>query len=361
MTNRVHNFNAGPAVLPLEVLKEVQAELLDYKEEGLSVMEMSHRSSTFSQIINDAKAMVKKLMKVGDEYEVLFLQGGASSQFYMIPLNLCTEGKVANYLNTGAWSTKAIKEAKKIGKEVHVASSSEDKEFTYIPKTFKLSENPAYLHYTSNNTIRGTEFHFIPEVPEDVPLICDMSSNFFSRPMDFSKFDLIYGGAQKNIGPAGATLVVIKRTLLEKMNTGLPTMMDYNSHVAQESLYNTPPCFSIYVIGKVLHWLDENGGLTAIERHNIEKAAYVYDVIDSSDFYIGTVVPEDRSRMNIPFRLPSPELEKKFIAEAAAVGMIGLKGHKSVGGCRASVYNSLPMESAKALAEFMRDFEKNNS
>ncbi|RLC49154.1 MAG: 3-phosphoserine/phosphohydroxythreonine transaminase, partial [Candidatus Cloacimonadota bacterium] len=312
---RVHNFSAGPAVLPEEVLKEVQNELLDYRGEGLSVMEMSHRSATFQAIIDDAMATMKKLMNLGDDYDVLFLQGGASTQFYMIPLNFCPEGKTANYINTGAWSTKALKEAKKIGKKMHVAATSEDKDFTYIPKDFELSENPAYLHITTNNTIRGTEFHFEPNVPDDVPLIADMSSNFLSRPLNFKKYAVMYGGAQKNIGPAGVTFVIIRKDMKEKINSGLPTMMDYKTHLDKGSMFNTPPTFGIYVVGKVLHWIEKKGGLEALEKINIEKANYVYDILDNSDFYRGTVEKEDRSLMNIPFRLPTEELEKKFIAE----------------------------------------------
>jgi len=357
---RVHNFSAGPAVLPEEVLKEVREELLDYRGEGLSVMEMSHRSATFQSIIDDAMATMKRLMNLGADYDVLFLQGGASTQFYMIPLNFCAEGKVANYVNTGAWSTKALKEAKKIGKEMHVAASSEDKDFTYIPKEFELSENPAYLHITTNNTIRGTEFHFEPEVPKNIPLIADMSSDFLSRPLNFKKYAVMYGGAQKNIGPAGVTFVVIRKDMKDKINAGLPTMMDYKTHLDKGSMFSTPPTFGIYVVGKVLHWIENKGGLQALEKINVEKANYIYDILDNSDFYRGTVVKEDRSLMNIPFRLPTEELEKKFIAEAAEKGMIGLKGHRSVGGCRASLYNSLQIKAAQDLAEFMLDFEKRN-
>jgi phosphoserine aminotransferase len=357
---RVHNFNAGPAVLPEEVLKEVQAEMIDYRGNGLSVMEMSHRSKAYDEIITDARQTLLRLMGLGDDYVALYLQGGASTQFLMIPMNFCPEGKVANYIDTGTWATKAWKEAKKIGKAYHIAATSEDKAFTYIPKTWELSENPAYLHITTNNTIRGTEWKIDPDVPAGVPLIADMSSNFLSRPLDFNKYDLIYGGAQKNIGPAGATFVAIRKSLLETAQAGLPTMLDYNTHASKDSMFNTPPAFSIYVIGKVLRWIENNGGLEARQKYNEEKAAYLYNIFDSSDFYRGTVVPEDRSLMNIPFRLPSEELEKKFIAEAAEKGMIGLKGHRSVGGCRASVYNSLPMKAAQDLAQFMLEFEKKN-
>ena len=357
---RVHNFSAGPAVLPEEVLKEIQENLVDYKGNGLSVLEMSHRSAQYMEIIESASARLLKIMGLGDDYKALFLQGGASSQFFMIPLNFCADDKVANYIDTGVWSTKAIKEVKILGKKLHIAATSEDKEFTYIPKEWKISENPAYLHITTNNTIRGTEWKIDPDVPAGVPLIADMSSNFLSKPMDFSKYDMIYGGAQKNIGPAGCTFVVIKKSMLEKINPNLPSMMNYDTHVSKDSMFNTPPTFAIYVIGEVLKWIEGNGGLMGMLKINKEKAAYIYDVIDGTDFYTGTVVKEDRSLMNIPFRLPTEELEKKFIAEAVENKMFNLKGHRSVGGCRASVYNSLPMDSAKALAKFMIDFEKAN-
>lgn len=357
---RIHNFSAGPAVLPEEVLKEIQENLVDYKGNGLSVLEMSHRSAQYMEIIEGARARLLKIMGLGDNYEALFLQGGASTQFFMIPLNFCDDEKVANYINTGAWSSKAIKEVKILGKKLHIAATSEDKEFTYIPKKWKLSENAAYLHITTNNTIRGTEWKIDPDVPADVLLIADMSSNFLSKPLDFSKYDMIYGGAQKNIGPAGATFVVLKKSMLEKINPNLPTMMNYNTHVSKDSMFNTPPTFSIYVIGEILKWIEGNGGLEGMQKINEEKAAYIYDVIDNSDFYRGTVVKEDRSLMNIPFRLPTEDLEKKFVAEAAANNMFNLKGHRSVGGCRASVYNSLPMDSAKVLSQFMLDFEKAN-
>ena len=359
MVKRVHNFSAGPAVLPVEVLLEVQQELVSYKGKGLSVMEMSHRSVEFQAIMDDAINDVKSILNLGDDYEVLFLQGGASTQFFMIPLNFCPDDKVANYINTGAWATKALKEAQKNGWKMHVAASSEDKQFTYIPKHYTISENPAYLHITTNNTIRGTEFKTDLDIG-DIPLIADMSSNIMSKPFDVQKYAMIYAGAQKNIGPAGTCLVIIRKDMIEKINPGLPTMMDYNTHISKGSMFNTPPCFAIYVVGRVLKWILAKGGLQAIEKINIEKANYVYDILDSSDFYEGTVVREDRSMMNIPFRLPSEELEKKFIAESKEMGMLNLKGHRSVGGCRASLYNSLPMKAAQDLAQFMIEFEKKN-
>ncbi len=263
---RVHNFSAGPAVLPEQVLLEVQEELFDYKGRGLSVMEMSHRSKDYQAIIDNAVASMKRIMSLGDDYEVLFLHGGASTQFYMIPLNFCADDKIANYVDTGAWSTKALKEAKKIGKQMNIAASSADKDFTYIPKKFDISDNAAYLHITTNNTIRGTEYKFDPEIPKEIPLIADMSSNFLSKPMDFNKYSLIYGGAQKNIGPAGVAFVIIRKDLMEKQNTGLPTMMDYKIHIEKGSMFNTPPAFAIYVVGKVLKWIEDNGGFEAREK-----------------------------------------------------------------------------------------------
>lgn len=360
MEKRIFNFSAGPAVLPEEVILEVQKNLFSYKGMGLSVMEMSHRSPAYQAIIDDAMDRAKRIMGLGDDYEILFLGGGASTQFLMVALNLCPEDKTACYINTGTWSTKALKEAKNIGKKMHVAASSEDKDFTYIPKEFDLTDDAAFLHITTNNTIRGTEFNYIPEVPEGVKLIADMSSNFLSKPMDFTKFDLIYGGAQKNIGPAGVTMVAIKKSIIEELNTGLPTMLAYKTHIDKDSMFNTPPAFPIYVVGLVLKWIEDQGGLEVVEKNNIEKANYIYDVIDNCDFYQGPVAKEDRSLMNIPFLLTKPELQDKFIKEAAAQGMIGLKGHRSVGGCRASVYNSMPMEGAKALAEFMLKFAEEN-
>jgi len=355
----VYNFNAGPAVLPEEVLLEAQADLFNYKGMGLSVMEMSHRSKEFQAIIDDAYTRVKRIYGLGDDYEVLFLQGGASLQFLMVPLNFAAEGKEANYINTGQWSKKAIAEAKKIGKPVHIAASSEDRNFAYIPRTWQLSQNPAYLHITTNNTIFGTEWKFDPDVPEDIPLIADMSSNFMSKPINMQKYSLAYAGAQKNVGPAGTVIVIVKKSLLEKAIPGLPTMLDYNIHAKNGSLYNTPACFIIYMIGLVLKWIENFGGLEKIAENNKVKAGYIYDTIDASNgFYRGTVDKEDRSLMNITFRLPSEELEELFVSEAKKNAMIGLKGHRDVGGCRASCYNSLPLKAAKALSDFMKEFQR---
>jgi phosphoserine aminotransferase len=358
---RIHNFNAGPAVLPEEVLLEAQADLFNYKGMGLSVMEMSHRSKEYEAIINETHAAINRIYGLGDDYEVLFLQGGASMQFYMVPLSFAHEGKEANYINTGQWSSKAISEAKKIGKTVHVAASSQDRNFAYIPKTWELSANPSYLHITTNNTIFGTEWKTDPDVPAGIPLLADMSSNFMSKPIDVKKYDLIYAGSQKNIGPAGCVVVIIRKSYLETAIQGLPTMMDYQVHAKNGSMYNTPPTFTIYMIGLVLKWIEEFGGLEMVEQNNIAKAAYIYNAIDESDgFYKGTVDKDARSLMNITFRMPTEDLENQFISEAKKQGMIGLKGHRDVGGCRASTYNALPLPAAHALGEFMRDFQKRN-
>lgn len=356
---RVHNFNAGPAVLPEEVMLEAQADFFNYKGMGLSVMEMSHRSKEYQAIIDETYAAVKRIYGLGDDYEVLFLQGGASMQFLMVPMSFAFEGKEANYINTGVWSKKAIGEAKKIGKTVHVAASSEDRNFCYIPKSWMLSDNPSYLHITTNNTIFGTEWKTDPEVPADIPLIADMSSNFMSKPIDAQRYSMIYAGAQKNVGPSGTAVVIIKKDLLERAIPGQPSMLDYQLHAKNGSMYNTPATFTIYMIGLVLKWIENYGGLDKVEQNNIAKAKYIYDAIDASNgFYKGTVDKEDRSLMNITFRMPTEELENLFISEAKKNGMIGLKGHRDVGGCRASTYNSLPLPAAHALGEFMRAFQQ---
>jgi len=356
---RVHNFNAGPAVLPEEVMLEAQADFFNYKGMGLSVMEMSHRSKEYQAIIDETYAAVKRIYGLGDDYEVLFLQGGASMQFLMVPLNFAFDGKEANFIHTGVWSKKAIGEAKKIGKAVHIAASSEDRNFSYIPKSWTLSDNPSYLHITTNNTIFGTEWKADPVVPSGIPLIADMSSNFMSKPIDAQRYSMIYAGAQKNVGPSGTAVVIIKKELLEKAIPGQPSMLDYQLHAKNGSMYNTPATFTIYMIGLVLKWIEDFGGLDLIEQNNIAKAKYIYDAIDASNgFYKGTVDTADRSLMNITFRMPSEELEALFISEAKKNGMIGLKGHRDVGGCRASTYNSLPLPAAHALGEFMRSFQQ---
>lgn len=361
MENRIFNFNAGPAVLPIDVLKEVQAELLNFNNSGMSIFEISHRSKPYEEVHNQAIATIKELMGLGDDYEVLFIQGGGSMQFDMIPMNFLTEGKIGNYVVSGSFAKKALKEGKLIG-ATHVAASSEADNFTYIPKAedIKISENAAYLHLCYNNTIFGTEWHYIPET-NGVPLIADMSSDILSRPIDFSKFDMIYAGVQKNLGPAGVCLVVIRKSMLENLPGGLPTMLCYDTYAKNNSLYNTPPASSIYIVGKVVNWIKNNGGLVAMERRNKEKAAIVYDAIDNSNgFYRGHAQKESRSYMNVTFRLPSEELEKQFIAEATAQGLGGLKGHRSVGGLRASIYNAMPKEGCQKLADFMAEFQRKN-
>jgi phosphoserine aminotransferase len=358
MGKRILNFNAGPAALPLPVLEKIQAEFLDYKGSGMSVTELSHRSKWFDDIINEAVERTKRLLNLDDQFDVLFIQGGASLQFCMIPMNLALEGKPVAYLNTGNWSTKAIKEAQIQGMDVDVVASSEDKDFSYIPKKIEVNENASYLHFTSNNTIKGTQWVEFPEAG-DVPLICDMSSDIMSRPFNVKPFGLVYAGAQKNIGPSGTALVILRKDMLDRVPDGLPSMLKYSSYAGKNSLYNTPSCFVIYTIGLVLQWLEETiGGLEKMEQINQEKANILYGFIDQSGFYRGTAEKESRSLMNVTFRLPSEDLETKFVAEALKHDLGGLKGHRSVGGCRASIYNAIGTDGIKTLVDFMREFEK---
>ena len=359
MEGRIYNFNPGPAALPLPVLEQAQKELLNYKGEGISVLEMSHRSKAFDDIIKDAERLMKELMGIPDNYKVLFMQGGATLQFAAVPLNLLGEGQFAEYVNTGSWSTKAIQEAEKLGKQVKVIASSEDENFTYIPKDIKVSPDATYLHITTNNTIRGTEFHEFPETG-NVDLIADMSSDINCRKIDVSKFALIYAGAQKNMGPAGVTIVIIREDLLERSPANIPTMTSYKIIGGKDSLYNTPPTFAVYIVKLVLEWMKGQGGLEKIEAINRQKAKLLYDILDESSFYKGTARKDSRSLMNVTFRLPNEELEKKFVAEALENGMLGLKGHRSVGGIRASIYNAVPLEAVEHLADFMKKFEKAN-
>ncbi|MFC1823036.1 3-phosphoserine/phosphohydroxythreonine transaminase [Thermodesulfobacteriota bacterium] len=358
MSNRIHNFNAGPAALPLPVLEQIKDEFLDYRGSGMSITEVSHRSKWFDDVINEAVERTKRLLNIGSDYQVLFIQGGASLQFCMIPMNLSLEGKPVDYINTGTWSTKAIKEAEIQGKDVRVIASSEDQNFSYIPKDFKVDADASYLHFTSNNTIKGTQWTSFPD-GSGVPLICDMSSDFLSRAFDVKPFGLIYAGAQKNIGPAGTALVIVREDMLERVNAGLPSMLKYMTFAEKNSMYNTPSCFIIYTINLVMKWLEETiGGLAEMERVNQEKAGILYDCIDRSDFYRGTAEKDSRSLMNVTFRLPGEDLEQKFVAAALKEGLGGLKGHRSVGGCRASIYNASGIESVKALVAFMAEFEK---
>jgi len=356
--NRIHNFSAGPAILPVSVVDATSKAVQEYNGLGMSVMEMSHRSKPIVALFEETNANVLSLMNLSaDDYAVLFLGGGASMQFAMIALNFIKG--TADYINTGTWASNAIKEAKKVG-NVNVAGSSEYKNFNYIPKNLNLTEGSDFLHFTSNNTIFGTRFSWIPETKS--PLICDMSSDMFSRELDYSKFDMIYAGAQKNIGPSGATMVVIKKSMLERVNSNLLTMMSYKVHVEKESMFNTPPVLPVFVINETLKWIKNDGGLAVIEDRNNHKAKLIYDMIDENpNFYKGTVTnPEDRSIMNVTFNLPSEALEDKFVKEATAKHLDGLKGHRSVGGIRASIYNACPVESCQALVDFMKEFYSNN-
>jgi phosphoserine aminotransferase len=361
MEKRIYNFSAGPCTLPEEVMLEAQKDFYSYKGEGLSVMEMSHRSKSYDEIIVAAEKDLRELLNISDEYAVMFLQGGATLQFSMIPLNIMAPNNKADYINTGAWSKKAIKEAKRVG-EVNVAATSEDSNFNYIPKqdALKLTPNASYVHFTSNNTIFGTEFKIEPEVG-NVPLVCDASSNILSKVIDVNKYGLIYAGAQKNMGPAGVALVVVKKSLLERSPDNLHTYLNYNTHATKGSMYNTPPTYTIYIMGLVYKWLLKNGGLKGMQKVNEAKAKMLYDTIDNSDgYYKGSAAIEDRSLMNVTFNLQSEELEKKFISEAAQKEFIGLKGHRSVGGVRASIYNAFPTHGVADLVQLMADFKKNN-
>jgi phosphoserine aminotransferase len=350
-----YNFYAGPAILPHDVLVKAQKELLDFNGIGLSIMEISHRSKDFEKVITTAESKIRNLLNVPESYSVLFLQGGASLQFGMIPMNLL-QGKSADYVNSGAWAKKAIKEAKHFG-TVNVAASSEDKNFNYIPKNLNFSQNARYVHITSNETIGGIQWHTFPETG-NIPLIADMSSDIFSRGFNTSAFGLIYAGAQKNMGPAGVTLVIIRNDLVEASAENLTTMLSFKTHVEGKSLYNTPPCFAIYIIKLVLDWIESLGGLKAIEKINNQKADLLYQTIDNSRLYKGTAEISDRSKMNVTFRLSSEDLENQFIQEALESGFIGLKGHRSVGGIRASIYNAMSLEGVEKLTDFMKEFEK---
>jgi len=357
---RIHNFNAGPATLPLSVLEQVQAEMLDFHGTGMSLMEMSHRSAEFEALFQQIEDDLRKLVGLPAEYKVLFLQGGASLQFAMLPMNLRPGGASADYLVNGAWGQAALREAKKLG-ATRLAATAESTNFDRLPVYSDIDLDPAaaYLHYTSNETIHGLEWHTIPQPPAGVPLVCDMSSNFLSRPFDATNFGLVYAGAQKNAGPAGTTIVIVRPDLLERVPANLPAMLDYRIQAEKGSMYNTPPTFSIYIVGLVLRWLLEMGGLPEIERRNIAKASLIYDAIDhSGGFYRPHAQANSRSRMNVTFRMETAELETQFAKQAKQSGLVGLKGHRSVGGLRASLYNALSLESAQVLAEFMREFQR---
>jgi phosphoserine aminotransferase len=359
--NRIHNFNPGPAALPLAVLEEIQASFLNYKGSGMSIVELSHRAKEFEAVLNDAVARTRRLLKLDDRCHVIFVQGGASLQFTMIPMNLLADGRSADYVNTGTWSTNAIKEARVLNKPVQVVASSEDRQFTYIPAKIAFNPGAVYAHITSNNTIRGTQWQSFPDT-KGVPLIADMSSDFMSRPFDTGPFGLIYAGAQKNIGPAGVTMVIVRDDLLKLVPENLPAMLKYTTFTSKNSLYNTPPCFAIYGVHLVLKWIEETvGGLEKMAAVNRTKAERRDGCIDASGgFYRGTAEPASRSQMNVTFRLTGEDLEKRFLEAAAKSDLGGLKGHRSVGGCRASLYNAVSLEAVEALVDFMNSFAKRN-
>jgi phosphoserine aminotransferase len=360
VTTRVFNFSSGPAVLPVPVLEQAQRDLVALPGVGMSILEVSHRSAPFEAIVRKTDADIRRLAGVPSNYRILFLQGGASTQFSMAPMNLLTEGSTADYLVTGSWSQKAVKEARKVG-NVHVAASTEGDNFNRIPSSaeWTLTPGAAYVHITSNNTIEGTQWKSLPETG-DVPLVSDASSDIFSAPIDVARFGLIYAGAQKNLGPAGVTLAVMREDLLARSAKSLPTMMNYAVHAENGSLYNTPPVFAIYIVGLVAEWLIAQGGLPAVAAVNERKAARLYAELDRTGFWRPTARKDSRSLMNVTFRLGSEDLEKKFVKEATAEGLDGLKGHRSVGGMRASIYNAFPEEGVDALISFMREFERRN-
>ena len=360
--DRIFNFSAGPAILPAEVLQQARDEMLDWHGSSMSVMEMSHRGLEFMSIAAKVESDLRELASIPVNYKILFLSGGASSQFAMVPMNLLRGKKSADYINTGEWSQKAIKEAKKYC-AVNIAASSEKENFSCVPTQDRWTLDPAaaYVHYTPNETIGGVEFNWVPDVDAQVPLVSDMSSSILSRPLDVARFGLIYAGAQKNMGPAGLTIVIVREDLLGVTLPGTPTMFDYKIHADNDSMYNTPPTYAMYIMGLVLEWLKRNGGLIAMEKVNIAKAKLLYDLLDASDFYHCPVVESDRSRMNVPFTLKNPSLDGTFLQQSQARGLIQLKGHRSVGGMRASIYNAMPIEGVATLVEFMREFEINHA
>ncbi|RRJ64498.1 3-phosphoserine/phosphohydroxythreonine transaminase [Paenibacillus oralis] len=361
MSNRAYNFNAGPAALPLEVLQRAQAEFVDFNGTGMSIMEMSHRGAVYEAVHNEASSRLLKLLGSPSGYRVLFLQGGASTQFAMIPMNFLTEGKTAGYVKSGSWANKAIKEAKLIG-ETFIAASSEENKYMSVPdvSSLNLPDHTAYVHITSNETIEGTQFRKFPDTGS-VPLIADMSSDILCRPFDLKQFGMVYAGAQKNLGPSGVTVVIAREELLRESPKHLPTVFRYDTHAENNSLYNTPPSFSIYMVNEVLKWIEEQGGLQGIEQKNEQKAGLLYQAIDASaGFYRGCVEQGSRSTMNVTFRLASEELEKLFVKESEQAGFVGLKGHRSVGGLRASIYNAVPYDAIKTLVEFMDHFRKSH-
>ena len=351
---RFHNFSAGPGALPLSVLEQAQRDLMEHPDFGMSVMETSHRAAPWVERLEQIEANLRTLAGISDDYAVLFLQGGASSQFAMVPMNLMPAGGCADYIDTGRWSEKAIAEVAQVGRNARVAGTSRETGFDRIPTDLHVDPRSAYLHYTSNNTIYGTQYHTPPSA--DIPLVCDASSDILSRPLAIDGHDVIFAGAQKNMGPAGVTLAIVRRDTLDRAGQDLPTMFRYKTHAAKGSMFNTPPVFAIYMVGLVIEWIMAQGTLEDMAAHNLAKANLIYDVIDDGDFYTGLAATESRSQMNISFRLPSPALDAMFIAESIDAGFRNLKGHRSVGGCRASVYNAMPLDSVHELSNFMRTF-----
>lgn len=362
-SGRVYNFSAGPGTLPESVLKQIQEDTFNIRNSGIGILEHSHRGPVVDRIFEEAEADCREVGSVPNNYKVLFLTGGATTQCFMVPLNLLPDGARADYLQTGKWATDSIEDARLYG-DINVAWSAKDSNFDHLPQSnndIKHSDNPVYLHFTSNNTIYGSEFRFVPQPKnKDAFVVCDASSNIFSRPIDFTKYGLVYAGAQKNLGPAGTTVMWIREDLLQRCPRKLPPMLSYAEHAKAGSRYNTPPVFPIYVVGLIFKWIREQGGLTAMQKHNETKAKYIYDVLDSSSFYKGHVRPDSRSLMNITFKTPTPDLDKKFLTESEKAGLDGLKGHRSTGGMRASIYNAMPKEGCKALADFMKEFERTN-
>jgi len=353
IVKKKHNFFAGPAIIPAPVLKQAAAAVENFADMGLSILEISHRSAQFTEVMDNAVSLTKELLNINDDYEVLFLTGGASSQFYMTAMNILPSDGTAGYVDTGTWSTKAIKEAKHFG-NVEVVASSADKNFSYIPKEYSLPSNLNYLHLTSNNTIFGTQMKSFPKLP--IPLVCDMSSDIFSREFDINKFGIVYAGAQKNLGPAGTTLVIVRKDLLGKVERAIPTMLDYNTHIKKNSSFNTPPAYPIYVCMLTMQWLKDNGGVPAMAAKNEAKGKLLYDEIDNNPLFKGVAAKEDRSLMNVTFNLHNEELAPAFLEDCAAAGCVGVKGHRSVGGFRASIYNAMPIESVQVFVDVMRDF-----
>jgi phosphoserine aminotransferase len=349
----VHNFNSGPSILPKEVFEQASQSILNFNDTGLSILEIGHRTPLFQAVVDEAMATARELMQLDSEHEILFLHGGASTQFFQVPMNLLNENETAAYLDCGIWGTKAIKEARLFG-NVEVVASSKDKNYTYIPKGYTVPAGASFFHCTSNNTVEGTQMHSLPDT--DIPLVADMSSDILSRVIDFNRYDLIYAGAQKNIGAAGVNLVIVKKNLLGKVSRKLPSMMDYRLHIEAGSLLNTPPVFAVYVCMLTLRWLKQQGGIPAMEKINDQKSALLYDTLDSLPLFRPTVAKEDRSKMNVVWVMDNPELEKEFLSICKENGMVGIKGYRTIGGFRASLYNALPIESVRTLTDLMKDF-----